>query len=79
MIQSGLTQACIDSPHTKEFVTQQVLNYIKKWIPQKRVGILAGSSVHADRAFLVEEMPEVTDWLHYRCVVLLSFRLCPFV
>ncbi|KAK7691734.1 hypothetical protein QCA50_005134 [Cerrena zonata] len=76
---SGLTQACIDSPHTKEFVTQQVLNYIKKWIPQQRVGILAGSSVHADRAFLVEEMPEVTDWLHYRFVVLLSFHLCVFV
>ena len=79
MMQSGLTQACIDSPHTKEFVTQQVLSYIQKWIPQRGVGILAGNSVHADRSFLVEEMPEVVDWLHYRSVVLLSFHLCVYV
>ena len=43
-----------------------MLSYIKKWIPDQRTGVLAGNSVHVDRAFLVEEMPEVTDWLHYR-------------
>ncbi|KAF7965434.1 hypothetical protein HWV62_43521 [Athelia sp. TMB] len=47
-------------------VTQEVLKYIQKWIPNHRTGVLAGSSVHADRSFLVEEMPAVTDWLHYR-------------
>ncbi|KAI0629042.1 ribonuclease H-like protein [Trametes polyzona] len=63
---SGLTEACIDSPFTKDFVEQQVLNYIKKWIPKAGHGVLAGNSVHMDRAFLVGEMPSVTDWLHYR-------------
>lgn len=43
-----------------------MLSYVKKWIPHRRVGVLAGNSVHADRAFLVEEMPDVIDWLHYR-------------
>ena len=66
--QSGLTQACIDSPHSKDFVRQEVLNYIKKWIPKDRIGVLAGNSVHMDRVFLVEEMPEVVEWLHYRIV-----------
>ena len=56
----------MESPHSKEFVAKAVLDYIKKWIPEHRVGVLAGSSVHADRAFLVEEMPEIIDWLHYR-------------
>ncbi|KAG5647107.1 hypothetical protein DXG03_001478 [Asterophora parasitica] len=64
--QSGLTKACLESPHSHENVTKAVLAYIKKWIPQQRVGVLAGNSVHADRSFLVEAMPEVVDWLHYR-------------
>ncbi|KAF9451496.1 oligoribonuclease [Macrolepiota fuliginosa MF-IS2] len=64
--QSGLTQSCIDSPYTREVVASEVLKYIKQWIPQPRTGVLAGSSVHADRAFLAEEMPEIVDWLHYR-------------
>ncbi|KAH8087847.1 oligoribonuclease [Cristinia sonorae] len=63
---SGLTDACIASPHSTEYVAKEVLDYIKKWIPERRVGVLAGNSVHADRGFLVEEMPEVVDWLHYR-------------
>jgi len=73
---SGLTQACLSSPHTKEFVTSEVLAYIKKWIPDRRIGVLAGNSVHADRGFLIEEMPEVIDWLHYRFVHFLPFVCC---
>ncbi|KAF8996055.1 ribonuclease H-like domain-containing protein [Cyathus striatus] len=65
---SGLTKACLESSHTREFVSNKVLEYVKKWIPKQRVGVLAGNSVHADKSFLVEEMPELTDWLHYRIV-----------
>ena len=65
-LQSGLTQECLTSPHTTEEVEQKVLDYIKKWIPRERTGVLAGNSVHADRAFLVQEMPKITDHLHYR-------------
>ncbi|KAJ7818211.1 ribonuclease H-like protein [Mycena olivaceomarginata] len=72
--QSGLTQACLDSPHSHEDVTKAVAEYIKKWIPQRRVGILAGNSVHADRAFLVKHMPSITDWLHYRIIDVSSVK-----
>ncbi|KAF8178594.1 ribonuclease H-like domain-containing protein [Mycena galopus ATCC 62051] len=72
--QSGLTQACLDSPHSLEDVSKAVLEYIKKWIPQRRVGILAGNSVHADRTFLVKYMPEITDWLHYRIIDVSSVK-----
>ncbi|PIL33383.1 hypothetical protein GSI_04003 [Ganoderma sinense ZZ0214-1] len=71
---SGLTQACINSPHTKDFVQQQVLDYIKKWIPKDRIGVLAGNSVHVDRAFLAEEMPKIVEWLHYRIVDVSSIK-----
>ncbi|KAJ7106040.1 ribonuclease H-like domain-containing protein [Mycena crocata] len=64
--QSGLTKACLNSKHTHDEVSKAILDYIKKWIPQRRVGMLAGNSVHADRAFLAKHMPEITEWLHYR-------------
>lgn len=74
---SGLTQACMTSPHTREYVSKAILEYIKKWVPKKRTAVLAGNSVHADRSFLVEEMPEVIDWLHYRIVDVSSIKeLC---
>ncbi|KAJ6593530.1 ribonuclease H-like domain-containing protein [Mycena capillaripes] len=72
--QSGLTQACLDSPHSHEEVSKAVLEYIKKWVPQRRVGILAGNSVHADRTFLAKHMPEITEWLHYRIIDVSSVK-----
>lgn len=51
-----------------EFVTREVLSYIKKWVPTERIAVLAGNSVHADRMFLVDQMPEVVEHLHYRYV-----------
>ncbi|PPQ62924.1 hypothetical protein CVT24_006164 [Panaeolus cyanescens] len=64
--QSGLTKACLESPYTREYVSKSVLEYIKKWIPTEKIGVLAGNSVHVDRQFLAADMPEVVDWLHYR-------------
>ena len=48
-------------------------------MPQPRSGVLAGSSVHADRAFLVEEMPEVIEHLHYRSVSALFLSGRPLI
>ncbi|PVG00409.1 ribonuclease H-like protein [Serendipita vermifera] len=77
---TGLTKECIESTKSHEWVEADVLNYIKQWVPEMRTGVLAGSSVHADRqcflnlticfrTFLLEYMPSITDWLHYRCVL----------
>jgi len=71
---SGLTQACLDSPHTPDFVADKVLEYIKKWVPSQQTGVLAGNSVHADRMFLAAQMPAVIDWLHYRIVDVSSIK-----
>ncbi|GJJ08480.1 hypothetical protein Clacol_002698 [Clathrus columnatus] len=65
---SGLTKACLNSPHSHETVKSSVLSYIKRWIPEPGVGVLAGNSVHTDKGFLKMHMPEITDWLHYRIV-----------
>ncbi|KAF9268704.1 ribonuclease H-like protein [Marasmius fiardii PR-910] len=72
--ESGLTKACLSSPFTRDYVSNAVLKYIKKWIPVERAAVLAGNSVHMDRVFLMKEMPEIVDWLHYRIVDVSSIK-----
>ncbi|KAF8504766.1 ribonuclease H-like protein [Russula emetica] len=71
---SGLTDACLRSKHTTVSVQEEIVKYLKKWIPLRRTAMLAGNSVHADRAFLAREMPEIVDWLHYRIVDVSSIK-----
>ena len=56
-------------------VQEEIMKYLKKWIPLRRTAMLAGNSVHADRAFLAREMPEIVDWLHYRSLGYASLHL----
>lgn len=64
---SGLTEAVLSSTTTPEQAASQLYEYITKHIPEKRVALLAGNTVHADRAFLRREpYAKVTDHLHYR-------------
>ncbi|KAF9526635.1 ribonuclease H-like domain-containing protein [Crepidotus variabilis] len=72
--ESGLTKACLESPHSLEAVHKSVLDYVKKWIPREKIGVLAGNSIHCDKAFLVEAMPELVDWLHYRLFYVSSIK-----
>lgn len=65
---SGLTAACLSSPYTLEYVTTSILEYVQSWVPTDRAALLAGNSVHADRAFLARFMPDLISHLHYRIV-----------
>jgi len=71
---SGLTESCLKSQYTREYVADAVLAYVKKWIPRPRTGVLAGNSVHVDKVFLKDQMPELVDWLHYRIVDVSSVK-----
>lgn len=64
---SGLTASVLASTTTHEQAADGLLEYIRRFIPRPRLGLLAGSSVHADKAFL-RKAPynRVTDHLHYR-------------
>jgi len=73
--QSGLTQACLDSSTTAEQAAQGLLAYIKTYVPERRTGLLSGNSVHADKAFLVQQPYKiVTDHLHYRILDVSSIK-----
>jgi oligoribonuclease len=73
--QSGLTQACLNSSTTAEDAADGLLQYIKKYVPERRTGLLAGNSVHADKSFLVQPPYKiVTDHLHYRILDVSSIK-----
>lgn len=64
---SGLTQACLRSSMTAEQAAGELLGYIRNYVPDKRVGLLAGNTVHADKAFMVQEhWTKVMKHLHHR-------------
>jgi hypothetical protein len=51
-----------------------VLDYVRSLVPQPRTAQLAGNSVGTDKAFLVHDMPELVDYLHYRVVDVSSIK-----
>ena len=53
---------------TMEEAQEQVLAYIKQWVPEPGRAPLGGNSVGTDRTFLVRDMPELVAHLHYRVV-----------
>jgi oligoribonuclease len=57
-------------PHGKTMAEAQaaVLEYIKKWVPDAKKAPLGGNSVGTDRVFLVRDMPEIVEHLHYRVI-----------
>lgn len=68
--------ACLDAEqsHSHTDVRTAILAYVLDRIPEARVACLAGSTVHADKAFLVNEMPELIAHLHYRIVDVSSIK-----
>ncbi len=70
---SGLL-ADLDHGTTLEDAEQQVLSYVKEWVPEGRRAPLAGNSVGTDRTFLVKEMPALEAHVHYRNVDVSSLK-----
>ncbi|KAI1425524.1 ribonuclease H-like domain-containing protein [Xylaria sp. FL1777] len=65
--QSGLTASVIASKVTPEQAADELLAYIKSYVPERGTALLAGNSVHADRAFLSKEpYKKVVAHLHHR-------------
>lgn len=64
---SGLTAACIASTTTAQQAADGLLEYMQKYVPRPRSGLLAGNSVHLDKEFLRRgPYRKVVDHLTYR-------------
>lgn len=65
---TGLVEAC-QSPSAipASQAATELLGYIQRYVPESRVALLAGNSVHADKMFLMQQpWTPVLEWLHYR-------------
>jgi oligoribonuclease len=71
---SGLTDAVRASSLTLAEAEQQVLAYVKRFVPERRTAPLCGNSIGTDRGFLARDMPELDDHLHYRMVDVSSVK-----
>jgi oligoribonuclease len=71
---SGLTEQVRASTLTMADAEQQVLAYVKRWVPERRTAPLCGNSIGTDRGFLARDMPELDDHLHYRMVDVSSVK-----
>jgi len=65
---SGLLDAIAASETTLEEAGRRTLEFIKSHVPTPRSVPLCGNSIGTDRRFLAAQLPEIEDWLHYRCV-----------
>lgn len=83
--ESGLTSAVIASEVTPEQAADGLLAYIQQHVPGARKALLAGNSVHADKAFLSRgPYRKVIEHLHYRILDVSTIkeaaqRWCPEV
>ncbi|EEP82540.1 conserved hypothetical protein [Uncinocarpus reesii 1704] len=72
---SGLTAAVLASTTSPSEASEALLAYVQTYVPEPRTALLAGNSVHADRAFLAREpYKKVVDWLHYRILDVSSVK-----
>ena len=71
---SGLTDEVLASTVTMREAEEQVLAYVKQWVPEARKAPLCGNSIATDRGFLTRDMPELDGWLHYRMVDVSSVK-----
>jgi len=63
---SGLVDEIRASTITMAQAEQQVLEYVKTYVPTPGKAPLAGNTIGTDRAFLARDMPELIAHLHYR-------------
>ena len=65
---SGLLERIKSSTTTETEAMNRTLEFIKQHSPESGKVPLAGNSIRTDRSFLAKYMPEIENWLHYRCV-----------
>ncbi|WP_111765941.1 oligoribonuclease [Nakamurella deserti] len=74
---SGLTEEVRRSTVTLREAEEQVLAYIREFVPDPRTAPLAGNSIGTDRGYISRDMPELDEHLHYRMIDVSSIKeLC---
>ena len=53
---------------------ERVLDYVREFATEPRKALMAGNTIGTDRMFLMRDMPELEQWLHYRVVDVSSIK-----
>lgn len=72
---SGLTQQVLDSKITESMCEDMVMDFLTKYLKDRKWGYLAGNSVHCDKKFIDRFLPRVSHWLSHRIVDVSSIAL----
>ena len=64
---SGLLEELPDGLSMAE-ATRQVMEHVRRYVPEPGKAQLGGNSVGTDKTFLVRDMPELIEHLHYRII-----------
>jgi oligoribonuclease len=59
---------------TMQDAQEQVLAYVREWVPEPRKAPLGGNTVATDRGFLARDMAELEAHLHYRIIDVSSIK-----
>ncbi|WP_454294207.1 oligoribonuclease [Salana multivorans] len=70
---SGLVNELADGVSMAE-AREQVMAYVKQYVPEGRKAPLAGNSIGTDKVFLERDMPELIEHLHYRVINVSSIK-----
>lgn len=70
---SGLITELADGVSLED-AQEQVLAYIRRFVPEAGKAPLAGNSIGTDRGFISRYMPELDDFLHYRNIDVSSVK-----
>ncbi len=74
---SGLTEEVRAATLSVPQAQAQVLEYVRRFVPEPRTAPLCGNSIATDRGFLARDMPELDAHLHYRMIDVSSVKeLC---
>lgn len=74
-VKSGLLTLCNESQTRAEEAADNLLRYVRSFVPEPRSALLAGNTVHADATFLRKEpWSKVLDHLHYRILDISSLK-----
>jgi oligoribonuclease len=71
---SGLTDLVRSSTVTLGEAERQVLEYLQRFISEPRTAPLCGNSIATDRSFIVRDMPQLDEFLHYRMIDVSSIK-----
>jgi oligoribonuclease len=72
--QSGLLVALESATTTIEEAEEQALEYVRRFVPERRKAPLCGNSIATDRSFIARYLPRLDDHLHYRMVDVSSIK-----